>query len=246
MVSAWASHNRVVLGQIRTAEKSNEITAIPKLLDLLRIEDATVTIDAAGCQKEIAQKIVEAGADYMLAVKDNQPTLFSEVQRAFEVAAEDPKFEKLVDFVETTDAGHGRTEVRRCLTCTDVASISVRSDWPKLSSVVMLEAERTANGKTSTTRRYFISSRKRLSAQDALAIVRSHWSIENSLHWVLDVAFREDDCRVRAGNAAENFVMMRHFTMNMLKKVKTNVGIKIRRQRAGWDDSFLLQVLCGG
>ncbi len=243
MVSAWAAQNRVVLGQLKTDQKSNEIAAIPKLLDLLKLKGATVTIDAMGCQKDIAAKIVSKEADYMLAVKENQPTLLAEVKAAFAAAAERDDHDSIVDFAETTDKGHGRTEVRRCLSCCDLSPISRREEWPKLATVVMVEVERTMRDQTSVERRYFISSRKRLTAKTALSTVRAHWGIENGLHWVLDLAFREDDCRVRAGNAAENFAVLRHFTMNMLKNVKSTVGIKIRRQQAGWDQQFLLDVL---
>jgi predicted transposase YbfD/YdcC len=250
MVSAWAASNRVVLGQVKTEEKSNEITAIPRLLELLHIKGAVVTIDAMGCQKDIAKKIVDGGADYMLAVKDNQPTLLADIKASFAAAtdaatAEDPNFDRIVDFAETTDKGHGRTEVRRCLTCYDLSAISRQKDWSKLGSVVLVEVDRTVGDKTSTEQRYYISSQKRLPAKVALATVRAHWGIENRLHWVLDLAFREDDCRIRAGNAAENFAVLRHFTMNLLKNVKSKVGIKTRRLQAGWNHEFLLRVLCG-
>lgn len=245
MVSAWAAQNRVVLGQLKTDDKSNEITAIPKLLDLLNLKGATVTIDAMGCQKDIAAKIVSKGADYMLAVKENQPTLLADVRATFAAATERSDHDEIVDFAETTEKGHGRTETRRCLTCRELV-VSRQEDWPKLASVVMVELERTVRDKTSVERRYFISSKKRLNAKQALATVRAHWGIENRLHWVLDLAFREDDCRVRAGNAAENFAVLRHFTMNLLKNAKSKVGIKARRLRAGWDHDFLLEALLGG
>lgn len=243
MVSAFATQRGTVLGQIRTEAKSNEITAIPRLLELLNIKGAVVTIDAAGCQREIAAKIVGGGADYMLAVKENQPTLLDDIQATFAAATEDPDFEDIVDLAETTDEGHGRTEIRRCFTCSNVGAISRLQDWANLGCLVKIDVERTVGATTSTEQRYYISSKKRLRAKDALATVRRHWGIENSLHWVLDVAFREDDCRVRAGNAAENFAVLRHFSMNLLKKVKSKVGIKTRRLQAGWDDAFLLQVL---
>lgn len=244
MVSAWAADNRVVLGQVKTEEKSNEITAIPKLLELLNIKGTIVTIDAMGCQKTIAKKIIEKGADYMLAIKDNQRKLFANVQAVFADVSND-HCDASIDFSETSGKGHGRKEVRRCFTTDDLSSISVAGAWPGLSRLVMVEAHRTVGGKTSTERRYYISSKKKLPAKKALSVVRSHWGIENELHWVLDVAFREDDCRVRAGNAAENFAVLRHFTMNLLKKVKSSVGIKIRRLQAGWDEDFLLKVLAG-
>jgi len=245
MVSAWAAHNRVVLGQIRTDKKSNEISAIPKLLDLLQLKGAVVTIDAMGCQKDIAGKIVEGGADYMLAVKDNQPTLHADIATTFASASEDPGQDKNFDFFQTTETGHGRTEIRRCMTAHSLQSVSCRAEWPNLGSLVLVESERTVDGKTSIEQRFYISSQKHLRAKNALATIRAHWGIENGLHWVLDVAFREDECRVRAGNAAENFAVLRHVALNLLKNIPSKVGIRARRLRAGWDHKFLLQVLFG-
>lgn len=245
MVSAWATQNRVVLGQVKTDDKSNEITAIPRLLELLQIKGATVTIDAMGCQKEIAAKIVESEADYMLAVKENQPTLHSDIAGIFNRAAKNTEFLDTLDFCETTNKGHGRIEVRRCWTCAVLDKITQRQEWPNLACVVLVEVDRTLNGKTTTEQRHFISSKKHLRAKTALSIVRSHWGIENELHWVLDMAFREDDCRVRAGYAAENFAVLRHITVNLLKKVNSKVGIKNRRLRAALDRQFLLSILTG-
>jgi predicted transposase YbfD/YdcC len=245
MVSAWGVRNGLVLGQVQTEAKSNEITAIPRLLDLLHIKGAVITIDAAGCQKEIARKIVARGANYMLAVKDNQPTLHADIQAAFAAATDDLSYEAIVDFAETKDRGHGRSEHRRCHVCYDLTGISRQHDWANLGSVVMVEVDRTVGDKTSTEQRFYISSQKRLRAKTALATIRSHWAIENRLHWVLDVAFREDDCRVRSGNAAENFAVLRHFTMNLLKNAPSKRGIKTRRLQAGWDHDFLLRTLCG-
>lgn len=245
MVSAWATHNEMVLGQLKTDAKSNEITAIPRLLELLHIKGSVITIDAMGCQKEIAQKIVDGGADYMLAVKDNQPKLHDEVVKLFEAAKQDPTGNKRPGYFETRDKGHGRDDVRRCWTISDTSSIPSRARWTGLESIVLVESERTQSGKTTTEKRYFISSQKSVSAREALSTSRAHWGIENKLHWVLDVAYREDDCRVRAGYAAENFTLLRHITLNLLKKAKSLGGIKNRRLRAGWDHDFLLQVVCG-
>lgn len=245
MVSAWATKNRVVLGQIRTDAKSNEITAIPQLIELLQLKGAMVTIDAMGCQRDIAQAIVNAGADYMLAVKDNQPSLKTALDTAFKQAEHDPEFEKNVDFAETANKGHGRTEVRRCLVCYNLDGITAQERWTNLASVVRVTTKRTVGGKTSEETRSFICSR-RLSASEALATARAHWGIENELHWVLDVTFREDDCRVRAGNAAENFAVIRHFALNLLKGAKSTASVRGRRKIAGWDNRFLLQVLMGG
>lgn len=244
MVSAWSAQNRVVLAQVKTDEKSNEITAIPRLLDLLQIKDCMVTIDAMGCQKEIAKKIVDGGADYLLAVKENQPTLAADIVAIFEDARQDPQLLASMSFHSTQEKGHGRKEVRRCWTTNLVDQVSQRAQWKSLRTLVLIEAERTVDGKTSLERRHYICSRPSLSAECAMADARSHWGIENGLHWVLDVAFREDDCRVRAGHAGENFAVMRHIALNLLKAVKgTKVGIKNRRLRAGWDQAFLLRVL---
>lgn len=243
MVSAWATGNGIVLGQVKTEEKSNEITAIPQLLELLDVKGCLVTIDAMGCQKDIAKDIQRADADYLLAVKDNQPTLNAEVTTIFEHCRCDAAIFG-VDFEETHDKGHGRTEIRRCWTTDMVESLSQRAEWNGLSSLVMIESERTVGGATSKECRYFISSRKNLSAKTALHSARKHWGIENELHWVLDVVFREDDCRVRAGNAAENFAVMRHLSLNLLKSLKdTKLSVRLRRMSAAWNEEFLMKVL---
>jgi predicted transposase YbfD/YdcC len=244
MVSAWAARNRVVLGQVKTEEKSNEITAIPELLNLLYLKGCIVTIDAMGCQKDIATTIVEREADYCLTVKENQPKLLEDLVGTFDAARGDPAILAAMDYCETREKGHGRVEVRRCWTTGALEGISQVEQWTGLRSLALIETVRLVEGKASTEQRYVISSRKGLSAAKALEAVRAHWGIENQLHWVLDVAFREDDCRVRAGNAAENFAVLRHAALNLLKNVKgTKVGIKIRRLRAGWDHNFLMQVL---
>lgn len=244
MVSAWSAQNRVVLGQVKTEEKSNEITAIPRLLDLLQLKGCLVTIDAMGCQKDIATKIVHAEADYLLAVKDNQPTLAADVAAVFQDARQDPTLLESMDFHSTEEKGHGRKEVRRCWTSSLCNRVSQLDQWSGLHTLVLIESERTVGEKTTLEQRHYICSRAGISAREAMAASRSHWGIENELHWVLDVAFREDDCRVRAGNAGENFAVMRHFAINLLKSVKgTKVGIKNRRLRAGWDNAFLMRVL---
>jgi predicted transposase YbfD/YdcC len=247
MVSAWATHNHVVLGQVKTDEKSNEITAIPQLLKLLAIKGCVVTIDAMGCQKEIVRQILQAEADYMIAVKDNQPTLRGDIENIFAKLRKDRPSGMLLNFHQTREVGHGRTEVRRCWTTNMAEAVSKWEDWPALRSLVMIESERTVAGKTSTEQRYYISSVATLSAATALRDARAHWGIENGLHWVLDVAFREDDCRVRVDHAAENFAVMRHIALNLLKAVQgTKVGIKNRRLRAAWDHDFMLRVLLSG
>ena len=249
MVSAWAAGNRMVLGQIKTEDKSNEITAIPRLLELLRIEGCLVTIDAMGCQKEIASKIVDRGADYMLAVKDNQPTLSATISAIFEEALRDPDFPTSANHSTTTEKAHGRTEVRRCWTMDIDSECGAPFDeWTNVRSIVLVERERTIGDKTSIERCHYIASRLRISAKAALAATRAHWGIENQLHWVLDVAFREDDCRVRAGHAAENFAVIRHIALNLLKAVPggldgKKLGVKNKRLLAGWHDGYLLRVL---
>ena len=243
MVSAFATSNCVVLAQVKTDDESNEITAIPRLLELLAVKGCLVTIDAMGCQKDIAASIVDASADYLLGVKDNQPTLKAEIAVIFENARRDPTGLDL-DFHETRDEGHGRVEVRRCWTTGLVESISQRREWRNLNSLAMIEVDRTVGDHTSTEQRYFIASQAKLTAASALDSSRRHWGIENEVHWVLDVAFREDDCRIRAGNAAENFAVMRHLSLNLLKAVKgAKGGVRSRRLQAGWDHGFLLRVL---
>jgi len=249
MVSAWAASNQMVLGQVKTEEKSNEITAIPRLLELLQIGGCLVTIDAMGCQKEIATKIIESKADYMLAVKDNQPTLASAIEGVFEQALNDPDFTSAANYHETKEKGHGRVDVRRAWTINmDAESGAPFDQWRNLGGLVLLETERTIAGKTSIERRHYVTSRSDFKAKSALDAARSHWGIENRLHWVLDVAFREDDCRVRVGNAAENFAVVRHIAVNLLKAVQgglngKKLGVANKRLLAGWHDGYLLRVL---
>jgi predicted transposase YbfD/YdcC len=241
MVSAWSSANGVVLGQVQTQEKSNEITAIPALLDLIDVKSTLVTIDAAGTQVEIAQKIVDQGGDYLLAVKGNQPTLHQAMVRHFEGIG---RYYNRFDVAETHDHAHGRDETRRVDIGHAIEEIESADRWPNLATLIHIESVRTVKGATSTEHRYYISSRRKLSAKQALAAVRSHWGVENELHWVLDVAFREDDCRLRAGNAAANFSAVRQLALGLLKKrTEQKGGIKARRLVAGWNNDFLLQVI---
>jgi predicted transposase YbfD/YdcC len=241
MVSAWSNANGVVLGQVQTAEKSNEITAIPALLDLIDVKSTLVTIDAAGTQVEIAQKIVDQGGDYLLAVKGNQPTLHEAMVRHFEGIG---RFYNKFEVAKTDDHAHGRDETRRVDIGHAIEEIESADRWPNLATLIHIESVRTVKGVTSTEHRYYISSRRKLSAKQALEAVRSHWGIENELHWVLDVAFREDDCRLRAGNAAANFSAVRQLALGLLKKrTEQKGGIKARRLVAGWNNDFLLQVI---
>jgi predicted transposase YbfD/YdcC len=248
MVSAWSTSNRMVLGQVKTDEKSNEITAIPRLLGLLQVQGCLVTIDAMGCQKDIATKIVEAGADYMLAVKDNQPTLAATITGVFDEALRDPVF--AASHHQTENKGHGRIEVRRCWTMNiDAACGAPFDQWTALRGIVRVETQRTLAGRTSVEVRYYITSRANFSPSDALAASRSHWGIENQLHWVLDVGFREDDCRVRVGNAAENFAVIRHMALNLFRAAKNSgtkfdkVGLHGKRIVAALNDQYMLRML---
>ena len=246
MVSAWSNSNEMVLGQVKVSEKSNEITAIPKLLDVLELGGAIVTIDAMGTQKEIAAKIIDNEADYILALKGNQGDLYDEAIEAFTKFSAKSKSESS----QQIDIGHGRIEERNCyvVAATDYISPDIRCKWKALESIIKIEAYVTyKNGKKAGHQvfeeRYYISSLGQQPDQLNQAI-RCHWGIETKLHWVLDVAFREDDSRVRKGHAPENFATLRHIAVNKLKKERTSKrGIKNKRKRAGWDNDYLIKVL---
>ena len=246
MVSAWASANQLILGQVKVDDHSNEITAIPQLLDTLDVSGCTVTIDAMGCQKEIAKTIVEKDADYILALKRNQPQLYDDAVDMFEQLRRSGFSDLGYHFCETVGKGHGRIEKRRCWAVSEpehLGYMDERGEWAGLRSLAMIESERTENGKASTQTRYYISSLPD-DARKLLSGVRTHWGIENSVHWVLDVAFGEDDSRVRTGHAAENFSVLRRMALNMLKNETTSQGgVAARRKRAGWDEDYLLKVL---
>jgi predicted transposase YbfD/YdcC len=244
MVSAWASKNNLVLGQVKTEEKSNEITAIPKLLELLHLHGCIVTIDAMGCQRDIVERIVEKGADYVISLKGNQETLQREVEALF-VEATEESFETLPHaYTETLEKEHGRIEKRRYWTTGRLDAIRETKKWPSLTSVGMVESQRTVNEITSVEVRYFISSLPGNDAEKFANAVRSHWSVENNLHWVLDVAFDEDQSRVRKDNAPENMAMLRHVALNLIKADKlVKRGVQTRRKLAGWDENFLAHLL---
>ncbi len=244
MVSAWATANHLVLGQLKVDEKSNEITALPKLLKLLELHGCIVTIDAIGCQKEIAKTIREQGADYILAVKGNQSGLLEDLTELFAYAASN-EF-KDCDYYQSVEKGHGRIETRRCWTVSHpdyLAYVRDLREWRDLQTLVMVEAERCTPEKTTKEVRYYISSLPS-QAQHLLQNTRAHWGIENGLHWVLDIAFREDDCRVRKGYGDQNLAVLRHIALNLLKQERTaKCGVKNKRLRAGWDEDYLLKVL---
>ena len=248
LVSAWSATAGLTLGQIRTADKSNEITAIPELLDALEIKGAVITIDAMGCQRNIAAQIAQGGADYVLGVKDNQPGLAEAIRLWFDSTNAGTLDRPFWDDIQI-EKDHGRIETRRCVVTNDVSWLQEQGQhWTGLQSLVMVESTReiiNGNGTStcSTERRYYISS---LPAKAALLghTVRAHWGIENSMHWVLDVAFREDDCRIRCGDAAQNFAILRRIALNLLKgDTKSKLGIANKRLKAGWDVSYLGRLL---
>jgi len=238
MVSAWAEGNGLVLGQRKVDEKSNEITAIPKLLDALALSGTVVTIDAMGCQRSIAAKIVEKKADYILAVKENQGGLLDGIRDSFRMLEADAVQEEI-------DCGHGRIESRRCSVLADLSLVEKAVEWPSLQGLVRIEAERhhKATGKTERETRFYITSLKPDAARLNRAI-RQHWGIENKLHWVLDVGFGEDLSRKRAGHSAQNFSLLNRIALNILKQDKSSKrGIKGKRLNAAWDHPYLLKLL---
>lgn len=245
MVSAWAQENRLVLGQIKVDEKSNEVTAIPELLRTLALAGCIVTIDAMGTQTKIASEIIEAKADYVLALKGNQGTLHAEVKTFLEDAEAEGFPDIAHGFLKTEEKGHGRVEARRYWICGEVEWLSHHGRWAGLRSIGMVESTRTVGGKTSVERRFYITSLEPDVAQFARA-VRGHWAIENTLHWSLDVSMNEDQNRVRTGHAAENLARLRHVTLNLLQReTKLKRGIKGKQRNAAWDLSYLLALLKG-
>lgn len=243
MVSAWAETNCLVLGQVATQEKSNEITAIPKLLETLYLQGCIVTIDAGGCQRKNASQIREQKGDYLLALKGNQSKLHEEVVAFFKMAASEGFQEFHSKYHEETDGGHGRVEIRRYWLVSDMGWLSCRGCWRDINFFGMVEAERHIGGKRSREKRFYISSMEADVKKFAKA-VRGHWGIENRLHWCLDMAFDEDRCRVRKRHAPQNLAVVRHLVLNLLKQEKTcKRGIKTKRKMAGWSGDYLLKIL---
>ena len=242
MVSAFAARQRLVLGQVKVADKSNEIVAIPALLRMLVIEGAIVTIDAMGCQRDIAQQILDQKADYVLALKGNQGTLREDI----EVFAAEQKANNFKDTKvsrdQTVDGDHGRIETRTCTVFHDVAWLQERHDWPGLKAFVMVESTREFNDKIERETRFYITSLVMLA--NALGpIVRSHWAVENSLHWVMDMIFRDDECRVRTDHAPANFTTIKHMALNLIRKAPGKDSLRLKRKVAAWDDKFLASLI---
>jgi len=246
LVSAWADANRVVLGQLAGAPDSNEITTIPALLDLLALDGCIVTVDAIGCQTAIAQAITDQGADYVLTLKGNQPTLLAAVETYFRDAQARGFRSTPHDFLQTVDGDHGRVETRRSWTTIDrelLAYLDPVGAWAGLASVGMVERERRTAATTSHEVHFYLSSLDGIVAPFANA-VRGQWGIENRVHWVLDIAFREDDSRVRTGHGAENFAVLRHIALKLLRQDRTTrAGVKAKRLKAGWDEAYLRSLL---
>jgi len=242
LVSVWATHANLILGQVAVDEKSNEITAVPKLLELLDLHGALVTLDAMGCQKKIAQQITEGGGDYVLTVKENQEHLFDDILSCFVQAGEDDFQSVTYDRYVTEEQGHGRYEKRYYSVIHDPQGIRHAQEWPKLCVIGHCYSERTENGETSYEDRYFIGS-KRAGARYYGRALRGHWRIENCLHWQLDVTFREDDSRIRDRNAAENVALLRRVALGLLKRHPDKGSIATKRFSAALDEKFLEEVV---
>ena len=242
MVSAFAARQRLVMGQVAVAEKSNEIVAIPALLDMMAIEGAVVTIDAMGCQRNIAKKIIAKKADYIIALKGNQGTLHDDVKVfVAEQKANDFK-DTVISQHETVDADHGRIETRTYTAIHDVEWLQERHDWPGLEGVIMVESRRESDEKVTQETRFYITSLILL-ANLIGPMIRDHWMIENGLHWIMDMVFRDDECRVRTENAPANFTTLKHMANNLIRKMPGKDSQRLKRKTAGWDDDFLASLV---
>jgi predicted transposase YbfD/YdcC len=242
MVSAFAARQRPVLGQVKVADKSNEIVAIPKLLKMLAIEGAIVTIDAIGCQREIAKVIREKKADYVLALKGNRGSLREDVELFANEQKANGFANTEISQDTTVDGDHGRIETRKTTVIHDVEWLRERHDWPGLQAVVMVESVRECGGKAESETRFYLTSLVRAAVLMG-PIVRSHWAVENSLHWVMDMVFRDDECRVRTDQAPANFTTLKHMAHNLIRKALGKDSLRLKRKTAGWDDDFPASLL---
>ena len=247
MVSAHASDHRLILGQLKVESKENEIVALPKLLAMLDLRHTTVTIDAMGCQKEIARQIVEAKGHYVLALKDNQPTLHGQVKTLLDEAILE-NFQGLKhDYHEATQGDHGRIETRKVWVCDDLRWVKAAADWPGLRQVAVVESRREINGQVTLERRYYIASHRTLDAARTAEAIRHHWGIENQVHWVLDVVFNEDQSRIRRENGPENFSRLRRMVLNKLRAYQDPDGkkrsLRMKRKMCSWKFDYFLKVL---
>jgi predicted transposase YbfD/YdcC len=242
MVSAFAARQRLVMGQVAVAEKSNEIVAIPALLDMMAIEGAVVTIDAMGCQRNIAKKIIAKKADYIIALKGNQGTLHDDVKVFVAEQKANDFRDTVISQHKTVDADHGRIETRTYTAIHDVEWLQERHDWPGLEGVIMVESWRESDGKVTQETRFYITSLILL-ANLVGPMIRDHWMIENGLHWIMDMIFRDDECRVRTENAPANFTTLKHMANNLIRKMPGKDSQRLKRKTAGWDDDFLASLV---
>ncbi len=241
MVSAWANQNQIVLGQLATEEKSNEITAVPALLEMLVIDGCIVTADAMSCQKEITKKIVAKGADYAIGLKDNQLNLRRDAADYFTDALADPRNYPELQFSETREKGHGRIEHREYYLTNKLDWLSGRDDWGNLLGLGMVRSKVDKNGEESEETRYYVTSL--MNVETFARAVRAHWGVETSLHWCLDMTFREDYSRIRKDNSAENMAVVRHIALDILKQYPEKISLARKRRRCSYDDAFLANVL---
>lgn len=241
MVSAWANAQRLVLGQIATEEKSNEITAVPNLLEMLDIAGCIVTADAMSCQKEITKTIIKKEADYVLALKENQPMLYRETKEYFQAALREPQHYPAVQRIQTLDKGHGRIETRSYYLSGEIDWYADRKKWAGLAGLGMVHSKVEINGQITEDLRYFITSLTNIEAFSGA--VRKHWGIENSLHWCLDMTFREDYSRIRKDHSAENMAVVRHIALNILQNFPAKVSLARKRRRCAYDDAFFADVM---
>jgi predicted transposase YbfD/YdcC len=244
MVSAFAARQRLVLGQVKVAEKSNEIVAIPKLLDMLAIEGAIVTIDAMGRQRDIARKILDKKADYVFALKGNQGSLRDDVELYCVEQKATGFADAEISYAETVDADHGRIETRATTVIHNVEWLRERHKWPGLNGVVIVESHREIDGRVASETRFYITSLLLL-ANLMGPIVRDHWSVENNLHWTMDMIFRDDECRARTDNAPANFTTVKHMALNLIRRAPGKDSVRLRRKVAAWDDDFLASIIAG-